>query len=114
MAAIRYVERNPVKAGLVERAEDWPWSSARAHVTGTPDALTDLTVLDGLFANWRRMLSDGLEACDAPDDAVWEKHARTGRPLGGTAFIERLEALTGRPLKPQKPGRKPRASAGER
>jgi len=31
MGAVRYVERNPVKAGLVDRAEDWPWSSAAAH-----------------------------------------------------------------------------------
>ena len=31
MGAVRYVERNPVKAELVERAEDWPWSSAAAH-----------------------------------------------------------------------------------
>ncbi len=30
-AAIRYVEQNPVRAGLVSRAEDYPWSSARAH-----------------------------------------------------------------------------------
>src|SRR4051794_15803990 len=34
MAAVRYVELNPVKAKLVRRAEDWPWSSARAHVAG--------------------------------------------------------------------------------
>lgn len=27
---IRYIERNPVKAGLVQRIEDWPWSSAYA------------------------------------------------------------------------------------
>ena len=26
----KYIEHNPVKAGLVERAEDWPWSSASA------------------------------------------------------------------------------------
>jgi len=31
MGATRYVERNPVKARLVDRAEDWPWSSAPAH-----------------------------------------------------------------------------------
>jgi putative transposase len=28
MAAVAYIHNNPVKAGLVERAEDWPWSSA--------------------------------------------------------------------------------------
>jgi putative transposase len=30
-AAVRYVERNPVRAGIVARAEDYPWSSAAAH-----------------------------------------------------------------------------------
>ncbi len=108
MAAIRYVERNPVKAGLVERAEDWPWSSARAHVTGEGDGLTDLTASSGLFETWRRMLSDGLEAADAPEDAVWEKHARTGRPLGGEAFLDCPETLTDRTLKAQRPGPKPK------
>jgi REP element-mobilizing transposase RayT len=28
MRTIEYVENNPVKAGLVDRATDWPWSSA--------------------------------------------------------------------------------------
>ena len=32
VAAARYVELNPVRARLVERAENWPWSSARAHL----------------------------------------------------------------------------------
>ncbi len=34
MAAARYVAMNPVRARLVERAEDWPWSSVRAHLGG--------------------------------------------------------------------------------
>jgi putative transposase len=33
-AALRYVSLNPVRARLVERAEDWPWSSVRAHLAG--------------------------------------------------------------------------------
>jgi len=33
-AALRYVERNPVRAGMVERAADYPWSSASAHLYG--------------------------------------------------------------------------------
>ena len=32
LSAVRYVEMNPVHAGLVERAEDWEWSSARYHL----------------------------------------------------------------------------------
>jgi putative transposase len=39
VACARYVELNPVRAGLVARAEDWPWSSAAAHLAGRDDAL---------------------------------------------------------------------------
>jgi putative transposase len=111
MAAVRYVERNPVKAGLVRRAEGWRWSSARAHVAGKADGLTDLAGLAGVHRNWRAMLRHGLEAGDlAPEaEAAIEAAIRTGRPLGGAAFIERLEAETGRTLARQKPGRKPAA-----
>jgi putative transposase len=56
------------------------------------------------------MLRRGLEAgALAPDaEAAIEAHQRTGRPWGDAAFIERLEARTGRRLKRQKPGPKPR------
>lgn len=37
--ALRYVALNPVRAGLAERAQDWPWSSAAAHMRGVDDAL---------------------------------------------------------------------------
>ena len=38
-AATRYVERNPVRAGLVDRPEDYHWSSAAAHLAGQDDRL---------------------------------------------------------------------------
>ena len=38
-AALRYVERNPVRAGMTARAEDYPWSSARSHCGATTDPL---------------------------------------------------------------------------
>jgi putative transposase len=110
MTAVRYVELNPVKAGLAKRAEDWPWSSARAHVLGTLDGLTDLDALAGVHRNWRAMLRRGLEAGDPAleAEAAIEAHQRTGRPWGDPAFVERLEAETGRTLKRRKPGRKPK------
>ena len=112
MTAIRYVELNPVKAKLVARAEDWPWSSARAHVSGESDGLTDLSGLAELHRNWRAMLRHGLEAGDlsADAEAAIEAHQRSGRPLGGEAFLDRLEDATGRKLKLQKRGRKPKGN----
>jgi putative transposase len=113
MTAVRYVELNPVKAGLARRAEDWPWSSARAHVSGKPDGLTDPQALAGLCRNWRATLRRGLDAgdLDADAEAAIEAHQRTGRPWGGQDFIERLEAETGRALKKRRPGRKSSAAA---
>ncbi|GLQ76636.1 hypothetical protein GCM10007881_01510 [Mesorhizobium huakuii] len=39
LSAVSYVGLNPARAGLVKQAADWPWSSARAHLTGSPMAL---------------------------------------------------------------------------
>jgi putative transposase len=112
MAAVRYVELNPVRARLARRAEDWRWSSARAHGTGRDDGLTDRDALAGIYGNWRAMLGHGLEAGDCTEEeiAAIERHVRTGRPRGDAAFIARLEAQTGLILGRRKPGPKRKAA----
>jgi len=80
MVAARYVENNPVRAGLCRRAEDWHWSSARAHILGVDDGLTDVAALGDHIRNWRAFLADGLEAADRDDEI--EAAMRSGRPLG--------------------------------
>lgn len=109
MTAIRYVELNPVRAKLARRAEDWRWSSARAHVGGRADGLTDLAAMAGVHRHWRAMLKRGLEAgdVDPEDEAAIEAHQRTGRPWGDAAFVAELEQRTGRALARRKPGPKP-------
>ncbi len=77
MFAARYIELNPVKAGLVKTAEDWRWSSARAHIDDRDDGLTDWRELGQHVPNWRAMLADGLDA-----GAIVESALRTGKPLG--------------------------------
>lgn len=37
LACAKYIEMNPVRAGLVKRARDWPWGSAKAHMRGQYD-----------------------------------------------------------------------------
>lgn len=119
MTAIRYVERNPVAAGLVGRAQDWRWSSARSHIGGRrvrEDVLTDLAGLTDHFPNWRAMLRHGLEAGDAEPDGeavaeVIEARLRTGRPLGSELWIAAQEAALDRPLRPARRGRKPTRAA---
>mgnify|MGYP001336658477 CR=1 FL=1 len=100
---VRYVERNPVRAGLVSRAETYEWSSARAHVRRESHPLLTPSPLEAAILDWSAYL--GQSEC--PEDIEeFHRHETTGRPLGSEDFIKRLEALTGRILRPRKKGRK--------
>ncbi|KAA6186723.1 transposase [Thiohalocapsa marina] len=106
LAASRYVERNPVRAGLCATPEQWPWSSARAHLSGEDDALVRVRPLLDLVGDWAGFLAD----TDAEEDPEqFHRHSRTGRPLGSNAFVTDVENRLGRVLRPQKPGPKPRS-----
>jgi putative transposase len=102
LAAARYVELNPVRAGLVAKAEEWPRSSARAHLSGRDDRLVKAAPLLAMVGDWKAFLNSAIREEDLRD---LREHGRTGRPLGSATFLERLEAIVGRVLKPQKGGR---------
>ena len=104
MAAVRYVELNPVTAGLCRFPQDWKWSSARAHLQAQDDGLVKVKPMLDRVRNWSEYLSG--RTLDA-DVALIRQHARTGRPLGGLEFIQNLEKLTGCDFTPKCPGRKP-------
>jgi putative transposase len=104
-AAVRYVERNPVRARIVKRAEDYQWSSAPAHCDRRKK---DELLGDGLPVNeisdWREFLKT-----ENSDEAKRVRSStRTGRPCGSASFLEKLESLVGRRLRPDKRGRKPK------
>ncbi|MEN6560368.1 MAG: transposase [Acidobacteriota bacterium] len=101
-SAVRYVERNPVRAGLVARAEMYEWSSARAHVRREAHPLLAPFPLLKAIPDWSAYLGQ-KESIGEIDD--FRQHERTGRPLGSDEFIRRLEALTGRVLAPRPKGR---------
>jgi putative transposase len=114
MAAVRYVENNPVAAGMVAEAADWPWSSAASHLAGKrtrSDPLTDVAALGRHVGNWRAMLRVGLEAGDSEEtiEAI-EARMRTGRPLASPEWIANAEAAMARKLGPQRRGPKPKKS----
>jgi putative transposase len=108
-AAARTVARNPVRARLVERAEDWPWSSVRAHLEGRDDGLVDAASLLSRAAGRFADLLD--EEPDAETLAALRAAEGIGRPLGAKAFLDRLAGLTGRDPRPGKRGRKPKRAA---
>ena len=99
--AVRYIELNPVRAGLVDKPQEYVWSSARAHLHGEDDHLVKPHPLLEIVNDWRELLEADV---DLEEACVLRRHSRTGRPLGDDDFIEELEAMTGRELKPKKPG----------
>ena len=102
LTAARYIELNPVRAGLVSIPEEYPWSSAKAHMKGRNDDLVKVQPLLRMVDDWRQFLSG-----DVSDEEyeLLQRHERTGRPLGSTSFIEQLENKLSRILTPQKGGR---------
>lgn len=63
-AAVRYVERNPVRAGMAPKAWEYPWSSARSHVNGAKDALIEDCFLKERITDWAEYLSQQDEDQD--------------------------------------------------
>ena len=95
---MRYVEQNPVRAGFVKAAEDSPWTSARAHVTGWDvPGLLDLAAWEEICAReeWQKV----LQAAAAREERwALERATYGGKPFGGPSFRVRLERRVGRDL----------------
>jgi putative transposase len=108
--AVRYVSLNPVRARLVKHAQDWPWSSVRAHLKAEDDGLVTVRPVLSRLPDFARLL---LSREESGFDALRASEA-TGRSLGNTAFIEGLERLLGRRLSKRAPGRKPRVADDSR
>jgi putative transposase len=105
-AAVRYVERNPVRAKITDRAEDYRWSSAAGHCGLTCDpVLTQDSHWQRQFAgigDWSAWLARGDE--QAGLDTL-RRNVQAGIPCGSSSFVEALESDLGRPLRCQLQGR---------
>lgn len=104
IAAVRYVELNPIRARLCSKPTDWKWSSVHAHIRRSDDALVNVTPMLSRIADWDAYLStpESQEQVEAI-----RMHSRTGRPVGDDAFIDNLERVTGRRLRRRQPGPAP-------
>ena len=105
LAAVRYVENNPVAAGITKHAWQYKWSSAAYHVGITKkDVLVNSRNLYGLIKDWRTYLDEQMEGMDDVHNV--RRATKTGRPAGGHDFVKKIEKLTGRLLQREKPGPK--------
>jgi putative transposase len=108
----RYIEVNPVRAGMVEEAQAWRWSSAQAHVGGRDaSGLIEMPPWHAEYGpvRWRDVLKTSVH------DEAWQLRLSsatlTGRPFGSKAFLDELERQLGCRLRPRAAGR-PRKSPG--
>jgi putative transposase len=101
LAAVRYVELNPVRAGMAQQAGEYVWSSTRFHLGLVEN---DLLVTDGnllgLAQNWEELLHRDDGSIESVIAAT-----RTGRPVGDEAFLDRVKAVTGRDMRRKQAGR---------
>jgi putative transposase len=109
--ALRYVELNPVRAGMVDAPEQWPWSSAVAHrdTAAAPSWLEmERWRKRWSAAEWKQYLEDAESHTEL---AALRKFTHTGRPLGSDEFVAQLEQSAARPLAARKARRKTMAKA---
>jgi putative transposase len=107
--ALRYVERNPVRAGMVALPEDHPWSSAATHCgVALRQSWLDLDSwrAEWTAASWQDFLIDHRDQ-DAEAQRI-RRSTHTGRPLGALQFVREMERTLQRALAPRKGGRPPK------
>ena len=91
----RYIERNPVRAGLAVHAWDYHWSSASSYVNGVEDGLTDENPYLGAFEEADRHAYAQALISGESDEAVI-RQVEGERVIGSRAFAETLKMERGR------------------
>jgi putative transposase len=85
---MRYVERNPVRAGLVERAEDWPWGSLYRRTHGNAQEQSRLAASPvALGSNW---LSHVNHPQTEAELAALRRSVGRGQPFGGELWSKKV------------------------
>ena len=99
---IQYILMNPVRAGRSSTIVGWPYSSGRVLVFGEPDGIVDPERLANLLRGSELDLG-----ADLPEEVrgAIARSTRAGHPVGSSEFVERLERIEGRSLRPKPPGR---------
>ncbi|MGI9271515.1 MAG: REP-associated tyrosine transposase [Woeseiaceae bacterium] len=93
LATVRYVERNPVRAGLCSSPDQWPWSSVHAYLSGSDDDIVSVRPMQERIVDWMKYLS--VDNSGDQLDAI-RSHTNSGRPIGSPAFMQHIEKLSGR------------------
>lgn len=106
LAASRYIELNPVRAGICKAPGEWLWSSARHHLGIQADPLlAESDLLAHMVQDWADFIRPAMKDSDGE---LLRRHERTGRPLGGKPFIAHCERTLNISLELGKRGPRPK------
>jgi putative transposase len=105
LTCMRYIELNPVRAGMVKRATEYAWSSHRANARGVPDPLV---MPHEIYLRLGRSLEERRLSCrqlfgvpvNAAELETIRETANKAWVLGNDRFCARIEELTGRRATP--------------
>ncbi len=116
LACYRYIELNPVRAGMVDHPRAHAWSSYRANAEGVPLSLVtphERYLALGPDDQARRAAYRDLFRATLPAESIdrIRQATRTNDTLGNDRFRHQVEAMLGRRIGPLKRGRKPKATA---
>lgn len=99
----RYIEQNPTRVGLVGEVQRYDWSSGRSHTLGEPNET--LVGDDWLDEEQRESYAEFVTYRDPEDENIIRRATGTGRPLGLGDFLDEMERLLSRHLRPRRGGR---------
>lgn len=117
LRAMAYIERNPLRAGMIAKAGEFAWSSAAAHLRGYDEQdRLDFRLWSTCYTpeRWATALETGLE------EELWRERLKEagqrGLPIGDSEWVRQIELGCGRDLSFRRPGRPARVamSAGAR
>lgn len=113
LTCYRYIELNPVRAGMVTKPGDYPWSSYAAHALGIADTLIQdhpLYLALGSNASARQVAYRDLFCSQLDESSInaIRDTINTGVALGGERFKDEIERTLGRSVRPGERGRPPK------
>ena len=86
----RYIEQNPVRAGMVNRAEDYEYSSARAHLNDVENNILTMNILKDSINEYRKYFKDNISQ-DTEFNKKIEEIFKQKKVFGGNDFIQQIE-----------------------
>lgn len=114
LACLRYVELNPVRAGMVDKPGDYPWSSYQPRISGkSSERLDDHPCYTALARSpdTRAIRYDEFLRCAVPKSEfnLIRSSLQQGQLTGNKKFVDEVEQIIDRRIKHRSPGNQPRA-----